>query len=531
LKVRWVKRIDLKRGEDPRGVFEQGEYLYVYYKRRIEKRSKVNGELLDEWTTNEIFKILDECTAGAGKIYCVSIRSLEDKTSFFVFSHDLELEKVEEVRGGPEYYTQALYHGGYIYALGSVKEDLYVIEKRSSTDFSLISDYEIRSRTFPRMSFNPYTEDLWVLWTRPITKEEVEGVIDILDADLARKKRTTLKYIDTFKYFGFEDILLSFILGFNVYGFKGIDFDEKGYAYLLAAGFLVFRYDRNGNLVSSVDVWKHCNILLPEEIVYLKDRVYVAGRDYPEGRKEVVLCVFSRDLKFLERITIAEYYKDEVEYASIGRLGEPKYFVSDGERLYIGVEVGEKGGGRRFDLYSVSPLVEVLSVEEPGRAEVPVLRVDFTSIGIGDIVALLKQPVSGLVSGYSCADSMRFKTELTKVTAPKGFEGEWTCCLLGCGGWGCAYLCTRGEGEVVFKVPRGFEAIIEGRREPPTVHPRDLEKIKTDAEIISKLEHPNIIKLLGYSERAPILVYEFADYGSLYWQLSRGWKPSLKDVL
>jgi Serine/threonine protein kinase len=82
----------------------------------------------------------------------------------------------------------------------------------------------------------------------------------------------------------------------------------------------------------------------------------------------------------------------------------------------------------------------------------------------------------------------------------------------------------------VLKVPRGFEALIEGG-EIPTVHSEDLKKIRHEAEIVASLNHPNIVRLLGYSEKVPLLIYEFANYGSLQWQLSRGWKPSLKDVL
>ena len=40
------------------------------------KRSKVSGELLD---ARNVDGILDECTAGAGKIYCITPRDLEDK--------------------------------------------------------------------------------------------------------------------------------------------------------------------------------------------------------------------------------------------------------------------------------------------------------------------------------------------------------------------------------------------------------------------------------------------------------------------
>jgi serine/threonine protein kinase len=105
------------------------------------------------------------------------------------------------------------------------------------------------------------------------------------------------------------------------------------------------------------------------------------------------------------------------------------------------------------------------------------------------------------------------------------------CCLLGQGGWGSAYLCRKGNVKAVFKTPRGFEPIIEGRGEPPTVHSKTLEKVRNEANTISKLEHPHIIRLLGYSEKTPLLIYEYADYGTLHWQLSKGWKPSQKDIL
>jgi serine/threonine protein kinase len=48
---------------------------------------------------------------------------------------------------------------------------------------------------------------------------------------------------------------------------------------------------------------------------------------------------------------------------------------------------------------------------------------------------------------------------------------------------------------------------------------------------MTSLNHPNIIKLLGISNKFPLVIYEFADYGSLYWQQIKGWRPSLKDVV
>jgi hypothetical protein len=152
-------------------------------------------------------------------------------------------------------------------------------------------------------------------------------------------------------------------------------------------------------------------------------------------------------------------------------------------------------------------------------------------VGLDEIIPLRNIPLKNLVSGYSCSGSKVFKVNFLSPTVPKEFEGAWECCLLGCGGWGCAYLCVRRNEKIVIKIPRGFEAIIENIVEAPTSHDAFLTKIRSEAEIMASLNHPNIIKLLGVSNKFPLVIYEFADYGSLYWQQIKGWKPSLKDVV
>jgi hypothetical protein len=150
---------------------------------------------------------------------------------------------------------------------------------------------------------------------------------------------------------------------------------------------------------------------------------------------------------------------------------------------------------------------------------------------IRDIIPLRNIPLKNLVSGFGCDNSKRFQLTLSSPTVPKEFEGTWNCCLLGCGGWGCAYLATRGNEKIVIKVPRGFESVIEGGIESPTSHEALLKKIKSETEIMGSLNHPNIIKFLGASSKFPLVIYEFADHGSLYWQLNKGWKPSLQEVI
>jgi hypothetical protein len=185
-------------------------------------------------------------------------------------------------------------------------------------------------------------------------------------------------------------------------------------------------------------------------------------------------------------------------------------------------------------LYGKKSSMIYLKVEkkEAKPLELPVPIIDKGKVPeIGDIIPLRNIPLKNLVSGYGCSSSKLFKVNLSTPTVPKEFEGTWNCCLLGCGGWGCAYLATRGNEKIVIKVPRGFESVIEGSIESPTSHEALLKKIKSETEIMGSLNHPNIIKFLGASSKFPLVIYEFADHGSLYWQLNKGWKPSLQEVI
>ncbi|OYT53053.1 MAG: hypothetical protein B6U76_09050 [Desulfurococcales archaeon ex4484_217_2] len=115
---------------------------------------------------------------------------------------------------------------------------------------------------------------------------------------------------------------------------------------------------------------------------------------------------------------------------------------------------------------------------------------------------------------------------LSKIIA---FSSQRALVKLGCGGWGCSYLCEN-KIKVVLKIPKGFVTLIE-TGEIPTIPQKLMDRIIEVASAVSRLDHPHVLRLLGFSRRVPLLVYEFADGGSLWWQLGQGWSPSLEDVL
>ena len=149
------------------------------------------------------------------------------------------------------------------------------------------------------------------------------------------------------------------------------------------------------------------------------------------------------------------------------------------------------------------------------------------SLGLKEIMEVVSRTIPGVRSGYGCSGGWSVRLSGLK---PRELNGYYKCCRLGCGGWGCAYKCTGGGRTIVVKVPEGYSSFIRGE-EAESVPEKYLLKVIDKAETLSELRHPRIVRLLGYHRGIPLLVYEYAPYGSLAWQLSHGWEPSLKTAL
>ncbi len=146
---------------------------------------------------------------------------------------------------------------------------------------------------------------------------------------------------------------------------------------------------------------------------------------------------------------------------------------------------------------------------------------------IDPVETLLAARIEGLREGPRCKGEA-VEVELARLE-PTELEGRYECCLLGCGGYGCVYRCMDSQGLVVaVKTPRGLDP---WEASQATVPERHVERLAREASTLMKLRHPNIVRLLGYGQGAPLLIYEYASRGSLAWQLLRGWRPSVRDAL
>ncbi len=161
-------------------------------------------------------------------------------------------------------------------------------------------------------------------------------------------------------------------------------------------------------------------------------------------------------------------------------------------------------------------------VVEPLKEDISPWLADITGLRVG-----------GLVEGYGCSGGG--SADLSEVLG-EGWRGLG-CCLLGCGGWGCAYRChgapISGGEPVVVKVPVNLRSVVE-EGVLPSVSERLVRSYLRRVEAVAALMkpgHPGIVRLLAYSRNAPVMVYEYADQGSLQWQLDHGWQPGLREAL
>jgi len=482
--------------------------------------SKRDGSIVKEWSGSEYFT---NCISIDGKLYAIGYTQVGDNYYRVIYVFDENLNILARIRSeSPSGYHSLAYDGRALYIGGWGYEDVdrdrekelvWLVEKRDPVSLSLIASRKIYLGSWKYgwiedIGVEPSTDNIWAVGYYKDSSYKDHSLIVVLDSSLR-----DLKVID---YPEDSEGHLG-----RLYG---IAFDGKQYAYISGQNG-VAKFSLDGKLVAINRDNRY------SEIVYGHGYLYTFGKEKIGDHERLVLYIHDTNLNVVKSYVLSE----GVNAGSIFYDGRP---ALEGGNIYVaGVDYALGYKGSRIVVYSLSlegvrvAVTAAVTTTVPAVATVSRVGRERARVAEELVVSLLSSRVGGLIGGYGCRGGYEAKTvELPRGVAPEGFDGVWSCCLLGCGGWGCAYRCGRGGDIVVFKVPRGLESIIEGG-DIPTVSEKLLKRVVGEADTIKGLKHQNILRLYGASVRAPIIAYEYADYGSLEWQLSRGWKPDLKDTL
>jgi len=555
VKKGWTTYINPTRGYDyAHGVCVFGDYVAVVgeasFRPYVALLRKSDGGVVREWIGREerrFFIRIDReegafysCISIGGKLYAVGRTKVGDEYYGVIYVFDENLNILAKVRSeSPSKYYSLAYDGKALYVGGWVEEDINgdgylegvgLVEKRALDErLSLVNSKKIFYRWEEERSeeeeiwleeeevwwkegginigVEPSTGRIWAVGDYRDSRDKDHSLIVILDSDLRE-----LKVIDYPE--GSEGYLGEL---------TGIAFDGKQYAYI-SSDLGVAKFSVDGELVAINKDVRGRGKIVYYNIVYYNNYLYAFG--------ENVLYIYDANLNIVKKYVLSE----NVDVPSDFYIGEP---ALEGNNIYVAVEFYDAldEDDTKIVVYSLSIESVTVATTVAVTATVPTTataaRVGREKAGVMEelVELLISRRVSGLQSGYGCWEGSKPRTvSLPNDVAPEGFGGVWSCCLLGCGGWGCAYRCERSGEIVVFKVPRGFESIIEDGR-VSTVPEKLLKRVVEEASTIMALRHPNILRLHAASRKAPILAYEYADYGSVEWQIARGWKPSLKDVL
>jgi len=501
--IKWVQYVKpSKMHDNGRSVCILGDYVAVVGSAGGDEflalLDRETGEVARTWKGN--IGVLTNCLSFGNRLYVTSEE--------FVYIFDETLNITDKAVGR---YTSVTSNGRQIY-LGTVyREDvggdseeklIFRIEKRDS-ELNLVGykHFYFKSWIYSYvydLAINPATGDVWAVGSVWNNEHKKRSLLIIFDASLKVKRAIDYPEGDT-----------------NIGVIKGVCFDEVGYAYGVGEDGIA-KFDKSGGVVAvskKLSGWK---------IACIGDKVYVFNDPMIEGYKRHTLYVLDRELNLLDEIALSK-----VKAYSYFILGRPAF---DGRSLYVaGYDYAL--GMSRIVVYAIDvaeskpatkPAVSTIQTSAvPATAPLPIPTISPTAAlpttflcSLFDVSAFLGRPLSGLVSGFGCLPD--------KNVVVAGVR--YKCCKLGVGGWGVVYLCESGGGRVAVKMPHFAEVYFLGY-DRPSEYPQAPQEV----EGLMALVHPHVLRLVDV--RGLFLFYEYADGGSLAWQLAKGYRPAAEDVL
>jgi len=528
IRVNWVRYLELSERQKPSerhevilGTCLFGDYVAAVgsadYKSFVLLLNRNDGSVERIWRDRSIrppkSSFFNNCLSVGDRLYVIGdegdVEPWARHAYIWVFDSKLRVLKKDDMPY-VELPRSIAFDGKCLYIGGGSSRDMrggilskdrdfrWYIEKRT-LDLELIKSKEVYLRgvdvvgniprvSLPQVAVNPATGNVWTVGNyhaRGIS----HSLINIFDRELNEVRR----------------------IDYPNHEAHGFCFDDAGDAYVVL-GDGVAKLDRYGSLISvRKDIKVIDMIFLLYTIICVGNLAYILG-DKVEGDHTLpALWVLDSELNVIKRYVLTD--------ARSFFEGRPSF---DGRNIYLAYLSSDniRVVSYSIDIEPSAARTEaIMPTAEPATASaIPaVTEPSVPAFSYDDIIPLLSLPLSGLIAGYGCKPSR--EVELSGL--------KYKCCKLGAGGWGAVYLCEREGERVAVKMPFYAETMFLGY-EGPTEYDRPTG-LPSELELLKSLVHPNILRLLDI--KGPFLIYEYAQHGSLAWQLANGYKPSIESLL
>lgn len=304
---------------------------------RIEKRSKINGEIISVWR-GDILGEFRDCVVIGNRVYSVGYKVLnQGGRTWILAALDLNLTSIS-LRTWTEfrYWSEAvsvISDGENIYVVGligsSSEDTMWRVEKLSQDLITLLVYESNPSRLHDMLTYseiNPITNELWVVG---INGENSYWRIEVIDRNLTLRHK-------------FEEIIPGFGLP------NAVTFDEAGSAYVAGAGIAIF--NSKAELLNVTTTFGYC-----PKLIYLNNILYLFCTAMIERFNRHILYVIDRET-FTAFLSILSLQINAYAYFANGKI------YADEHSIYVAgsVELEDSGG---WIIYNVEKVPKQIIIE------------------------------------------------------------------------------------------------------------------------------------------------------------------------
>jgi len=356
-RISWVKVSNPSNGWDiAYAVCEKREYVYVVgveqhlsqYRIRVEKRLKINGEIVKVWVHSfSASDTIHDCLIVGDFLYLVGSSYIDKDRAWIILAVDLDLKNFKYILSNPSEnpdialaissYQDHLYIGGVEMLRGDCR---WRIEKRSLKDLSLVQEYVSNPTNSCDVIFdvkiNPATNDVWVIGYEALRCRKCDGRLEILNSNL-KLVRILKPFTGCFK--------------------QSLVFNHEGDAFI--SGVNILKYDKDGENVSISSIPARYGV------TWINSKLYSFDIDLKDGEWRPSIYFFDENLHLQDHWVInlrliSSLYATSCFATAFPVFGEVS---NDNEHIYIAGTVGDPTtGDTSWIIYSINVVIEKYDV-------------------------------------------------------------------------------------------------------------------------------------------------------------------------